>query len=37
MKHDFEYRFCGPLSAPEELGGRPPQYRRTNLRSLPET
>jgi len=29
MKHDFEYRFCGPLSAPEELGARPPEYRRT--------
>ena len=29
MKHDFEYRFCEPLSAPEELGGQPPRYRRT--------
>jgi predicted acyl esterase len=29
MKHDFQYRFCGPLSAPEELGGQPPAYRRT--------
>ena len=27
MKHNFEYRFRTPLSAPEELGGRPPQYR----------
>jgi predicted acyl esterase len=29
LKHDFEYRFRGPLSAPEELGARPPQYRRS--------
>jgi predicted acyl esterase len=29
MKHDFQYRFCAPLSVPEELGGRPPAYRRT--------
>jgi hypothetical protein len=29
MKHDFEYIFCGPLSAPEELGARPPRYRRS--------
>ena len=28
-KHDFEYRFRGPLSAPEELGGRAPEYRRS--------
>ena len=28
LKHDFEYRIRGPLSAPEELGGRAPQYRR---------
>ncbi len=28
LKHDFEYIFRGPLSAPEELGGRAPQYRR---------
>jgi hypothetical protein len=29
MEHAFEYSFRGPLSAPEELGGRAPQYRRT--------
>jgi len=29
MKHDFEYRFREPFSAPEELGGQPPQVRRT--------
>jgi predicted acyl esterase len=29
MKHDFEYRFCKPMKAPEELGGRPPAYRRS--------
>ncbi|MCC6472483.1 MAG: CocE/NonD family hydrolase [Burkholderiales bacterium] len=29
MKHDFEYRFREPPCAPEELGGRPPQYRRS--------
>ena len=28
-KHNFEYRFRGPLSAPEELGGRAPEYRRS--------
>ena len=28
MEHDFQYRFCAPLSAPEELGGRAPAYRR---------
>ena len=27
QKHDFEYRIRGPLSAPEELGGKPPQVR----------
>ena len=29
LKHDFEYRFREPLAAPEELGGRPPAYRRS--------
>jgi predicted acyl esterase len=28
MNPEFEYRFCPPLSAPEELGGQPPRYRR---------
>lgn len=29
LKHDFEYRFRAPLSAPEDSGGRPPQYRKS--------
>ncbi len=29
LKHDFEYRFRPPMRAPEELGAKPPQYRRT--------
>lgn len=29
MKHAFEYRFREPMAAPESLGGRPPEYRRT--------
>ena len=29
LKHDFEYRLRGPLAAPEELGGRAPEYRRS--------
>jgi predicted acyl esterase len=29
LKHGFEYRFRGPLSAPEDSGARPPQYRRS--------
>ena len=28
MAHGFEYRFRPPTGAPEELGGRPPEYRR---------
>jgi len=34
LKHEFEYRIRGPLSAPEELGGRPPQYRRSVDRGM---
>ncbi|TAK81055.1 MAG: CocE/NonD family hydrolase [Betaproteobacteria bacterium] len=29
LKHDFEYRFRGPLSSPEDSGARPPQYRKS--------
>ncbi len=29
LTHDFEYRFREPMGAPEELGGRPPVYRRS--------
>ncbi len=29
MTQGFEYRFCGPLHPPEELGGHPPVYRRS--------
>ncbi len=28
-KQGFEYRFRAPMGAPEELGGRPPVYRRS--------
>jgi len=29
VRHEFEYRFCDALAAPEKLGAQPPQYRRS--------